>query len=298
MQVTYFAATISLLSTVIADATSPLSWCGIGAPSEQTLKDLDTVRATEIAARRSPWVRQQTIEVPIHMHGVLDPDADPESISGERMKAQFDVMNEAYAPYGIQFTLATMDVVNDTALANFNTTAFFEDKEADAYRSSYLQTTRKGGYNELNIWFYSDMQDGLNGLCTLPQANFQDADLWNDGCHVVAGTMPGGDREGYNVGFTAVHETGHWLGLLHPWGDSTGNCDGDGDKVNDTPAQSEPVFGCPKTPQNSCPGQKGVDNADNYMDYADDTCYDSQKFTLGQEIRMHSSYTQLRSVVS
>ncbi|KAK7752561.1 hypothetical protein SLS62_005529 [Diatrype stigma] len=227
----------------------------------------------------------------------MDPNSDPESITGESMQAQFDVMNEAYEPYGIQFTLTSMDRVTDTTLANFNTTAFFQDPEADTSRASYLQATRQGAYNELNIWFYTNLEDGLNGVCTLPETNYQDSDLWRDGCHVAAGTMPGGDRQGYNVGFTAVHETGHWLGLLHPWGDTEGDCGGDGDRVNDTPAQSRPVFGCPSTPQNSCPGQQGVDNADNYMDYADDTCYDRQKFTIGQEIRMHSSYTQLRSVV-
>ncbi len=299
MQIRYLLATVGgLLPVSIADATGPQSWCGIGTPSEQTAKDLDTLRAAEVSSRRSPWARRQVINIPIHLHGVLDPNADPNSITGDMMAGQFDVMNQAYAPHGIQFTLVTMTMVTDSTLANFNTTAFYEDPEADEYRISYLKACRNGGYDELNIWFYTNLEAGLNGVCSLPDTTSQITNLWRDGCHIVAGTMPGGDRESYNVGFTAVHETGHWLGLLHPWGDTTGDCDGVGDRVDDTPAQSQPVFGCPATPQNSCPGQDGFDNADNYMDYADDTCYGSQKFTLGQEIRMHSSYSLLRSILN
>ncbi|RYP56577.1 hypothetical protein DL771_011756 [Monosporascus sp. 5C6A] len=293
MQIKHILAAVGLVPPGLADSTGPRSWCGIAAPSEQISKDLDSLRAFEIASRPSVWIQQQTINIPIHLHGVLDPDADSESITTETLRAQFDVMNEAYGPYGIQFTLLTMDRVTDSRLANFNT-SFFRDPDTDPYRLSYLKATRKGDYSELNIWLYTSMGDGLNGVCTLPQANFPAEELWRDGCHVAAGTMPGGDRKRYNVGFTAVHETGHWLGLLHPWGD--GDCGGAGDRVDDTPPQSMPVFGCPESPQNSCPGRGSGDNADNYMDYADDTCYDSQKFTAGQQIRMHSSYTQLRSV--
>ncbi|RYP08946.1 hypothetical protein DL764_001557 [Monosporascus ibericus] len=295
MKIKHIFAAISLAPLGLADSTSPHSWCGIEAPSEQTSKDLDSLRAFEIASRPSIWIQQQNINIPIHLHGVLDPEADSESITAESLRAQLDVMNQAYGPYGIQFTLLTMDRVTDSRLANFNT-SFFRDPEADQYRLNYLKTTRKGDYSELNIWLYTSLGDGLNGVCTLPQANYPVEELWRDGCHVAAGTMPGGDRERYNVGFTAVHETGHWLGLLHPWGGGDGDCDGAGDGVDDTPPQSMPVFGCPATQQNSCPDRTGVDSADNYMDYADDTCYDAQKFTVGQQIRMHSSYTQLRSL--
>ena len=285
------------LATTIADSTSPQAWCGIGEPPEQALKDLETLRAYEIASRRSPRDRRETIIIPVHFHGVVDPSADFYSTSASKMTNQLNVLNDAYGPYGIQFTLASTGQVTNAHLATFNTSTFFADPDSDPDRLAYLKATRKGAYNELNIYLYSNMDPGINGVCPLPQANYAEEDLWRDACHIAAGTMPGGDRKGYNVGFTAVHETGHWLGLLHPWGNTEGHCDGPGDGVDDTPAQSRPVFGCPTTPQNSCPDQKCVDNADNYMDDADDTCFKSQKFTPGQELRMHSSYTHLRSAL-
>ena len=45
-----------------------------------------------------------------------------------------------------------------------------------------------------------------------PQSNWA-----TDGCNVLAGSMPGSPVAvyGYDRGKTAVHEVGHWFGLLH-----------------------------------------------------------------------------------
>ena len=42
-------------------------------------------------------------------------------------------------------------------------------------------------------------------------------DYATDGCNVLAGSMPGSPNAvlGYDRGKTAVHEVGHWFGLLH-----------------------------------------------------------------------------------
>lgn len=42
-------------------------------------------------------------------------------------------------------------------------------------------------------------------------------DYATDGCNVLAGSMPKAPLpvKGYNLGKTAVHEVGHWFGLLH-----------------------------------------------------------------------------------
>ena len=42
-------------------------------------------------------------------------------------------------------------------------------------------------------------------------------DYATDGCNVLAGSMPKAPFPvyGYNLGKTAVHEVGHWFGLLH-----------------------------------------------------------------------------------
>ncbi|HRG09459.1 MAG TPA: M43 family zinc metalloprotease [Cyclobacteriaceae bacterium] len=81
----------------------------------------------------------------------------------------------------------------------------------------------------------------------------------------------------YNRGRTLTHETGHWLGLRHIWGD--GGCSAD-DFVADTPNADGPSSGCP-IGRISC---SGVNMVENYMDYTNDACMNI--FTQGQKTRM------------
>lgn len=83
----------------------------------------------------------------------------------------------------------------------------------------------------------------------------------------------------YNKGRTLTHETGHYLGLRHIWGD--GGCGAD-DFVSDTPDSDRESRGCEKG-RVSC----GVVNmVENYMDYSEDGCMNI--FTKGQKTRMRA----------
>ncbi|HYG40920.1 MAG TPA: M43 family zinc metalloprotease [Cytophagales bacterium] len=83
----------------------------------------------------------------------------------------------------------------------------------------------------------------------------------------------------YNKGRTLTHETGHYLGLRHIWGD--GGCGAD-DFVSDTPDSDRESRGCEKG-RTSC----GVVNmVENYMDYSDDGCMNI--FTRGQKTRIRA----------
>ena len=83
----------------------------------------------------------------------------------------------------------------------------------------------------------------------------------------------------YDLGRTATHEVGHWLGLRHIWGD--GDCTED-DFVDDTPAAEAPNFGC-NVGNFSCGSE---DMVRNYMDYSEDDCI--YLFTEGQKQRMQT----------
>ena len=119
------------------------------------------------------------------------------------------------------------------------------------------------------------------------------------------GTMPGGppDRDGivvcfnvfgtvgddllypYNLGRTATHEIGHWLGLRHTWGDA--NC-GD-DSIADTPQQESYNFGCPSFPHlSSCSPNANGDMFMDYMDFTNDACMNM--FTVDQVRKMRSFF--------
>ncbi|AUD05498.1 M43 family zinc metalloprotease [Spirosoma pollinicola] len=85
-------------------------------------------------------------------------------------------------------------------------------------------------------------------------------------------------RATYNLGRTLSHETGHWLGLRHIWGDA--NC-GD-DFCADTPPQASASSGCPLG-RVSCGSTNMVQN---YMDYSNDACMNI--FTLNQKDRIRA----------
>lgn len=118
----------------------------------------------------------------------------------------------------------------------------------------------------------------------------------------------------YNQGRTVVHETGHYLGLYHSWGDEDGcsgsdfrqlpgNCliagsdivGGDNDNtIGDTPNQGAPTIGCPGSTQtDNCNSSAPGVQFQNYMDYTDDACY--SMFTQLQVKRMEYMLTNCRS---
>lgn len=92
-----------------------------------------------------------------------------------------------------------------------------------------------------------------------------------------------------NVGRTATHEVGHYLNLIHMWGDSP--C-GD-DQVFDTPTSQGPNYGCVGFPHITCGNGPNGDLFTDYMDYADDACMNI--FTWGQKARMDATLAGFRS---
>ncbi len=91
------------------------------------------------------------------------------------------------------------------------------------------------------------------------------------------------------LGRTLVHEMGHYLGLLHPWGQVIGDCDEE-DGMPDTPPQEGPYYDCPTYPQISCEVSSMYMN---YMDYIADECM--QLFTKDQTKEMIAVLNNSRS---
>ena len=238
-------------------------------------------------SRNAALVKKQVpnpISVPTYFH-VISSTANNGTITQDMATAQAATLNTAYNPYGISFTLQNVSfTVNDAW-------AIAEQPDMDAAKAAL----RAGSYSDLNIYFHTDFAGGNLGTCTLPSQlppGSAPSVYVSDGCNVNANTMPNATMEGYNLGMTAVHETGHWLGLLHTFEGYA--CTGDGDFIDDTPFESVSTNGCPDKPaKDSCPSQTGVDPIHNYMDYSTDACYEA--FTPGQVARIASMWTQFRA---
>jgi hypothetical protein len=228
------------------------------------------------------------ITIPVVVHVVYNTAA--QNISDAQVRSQIDVLNEDYGntnadkvhipaefkpvdgTIGIRFTLDRI-IRKSTTITSFNSN--------DAIKKS-----EKGGDDAvdatsyLNVWT-GNLSGGLLGYAQFPGGN-----LATDGVVILYDAF---GRRGnliakYNLGRSATHEIGHWMNLIHIWGDK--NCGTD--KVDDTPQANAANYDCPAYPHKSTCSGKVNEMTMNYMDYTDDACMDM--FSNGQKSRMLATF--------
>jgi Pregnancy-associated plasma protein-A len=217
--------------------------------------------------------------IPVYFHVLAKSrKASDGWVSDVQIREQIEVLNAAFAGAntGFRFVLrGTTRTIN----------ARWHDMETLADELEAKQALKVGDAKTLNIYstsislgfaYYPKIVAGGYG-------GYHDL----DGVVIHFGSMPGGYIRNYNLGHTATHEVGHYLGLPHTFDQG---CQGHGDYVDDTPAMSVPTSGCPAG-KDTCP-EPGLDPVHNYMDYSYDTCY--TEFTRGQATRMQQQYLHWR----
>lgn len=249
-------------------------------------RQTSTTAAGTAASSAATPAAAKSIAVDTYFHVVMSA-ANAKTITQQMASDQLKAMNAAYNKYGIKFNLKATDfTTNDTWAAG----------ASSADDTAMKTKLRKGTYASLNIYFQTDLSGDVLGKCTLPAkitGYVPPSAYVSDGCNVNANTMPGGNFQMYNQGQTAVHETGHWLGLLHVFEGYSCDPSNQGDLISDTPQQSISTDGCPTSPvQDSCPSLPGVDSIHNIMDYSWDSCYTG--FSQGQAQRMLTLWPQFR----
>ena len=240
------------------------------------------MRTKEILAAKgsSPQEAASTFagaSIPVYVHVMLDSKGNGD-VTQSQIDQQIAVLNATYAgrestaaaQTGFSFTLAGVD--------KFRNSQWHADRQSTTYRAQ----TRQGGANALNIWL---VDFRYLGIATFPWDYSRNAAV--DGIRVHYDSLPGGGIANYNLGETATHEVGHWLGLYHTF---QGGCTELNDEVSDTPAQSSATNGCP-IGSDTC-SLPGLDPIHNYMDYSYDSCYD--RFSAGQTDRMAGMWTAYR----
>ncbi len=222
------------------------------------------------------------------MGGVIDvyfhvisagPAASQGNLPDAQIAAQMQVLNDAYAAAGYSFQLV--------AVTRTQNAAWYVMSPDSAAEQQAKAALRQGGADALNV-YSANPGGGLLGWATFPSDYA--GDMSNDGVVILFSSVPGGTAEPYNLGDTATHEVGHWMGLYHTF---QGGCGIRGDQVRDTPAERSPAYGCP-VGRDTCtkPRQAGLDPITNFMDYTDDACM--VEFTTRQDARMDSQFTMYR----
>ena len=220
MQLRQIAAAATLLPAVSATGLlekPTRGWCGTAATPE-FLDSVARVQEAEeaeakAAAKRDPSLPlrpRQAIMIPTYMHAVVNSSVGAEVLGEAALQDQLDVMNERFSPHGVEFRLgAAVTRLVDDELAG----GPYGDGVPRRKLYDYWQTTRQGGYDTLNLFFYTNFPWDVFGACTLPEADLPEDSWWEDGCHIASGTLPDGEITGYNLGLTAVHEI---VSFTHP----------------------------------------------------------------------------------
>jgi hypothetical protein len=252
------------------------------------------------------------LTIPVVVHVIHNGDAygTGENIRDEQVLSQITVLNQDYRKQtgtpGFNNSPVGADVEIEFCLAKRDPSGFATDGinriqlSAPSYNSinsveNIKPSTIWDPNKYLNIWVVN-LGGGLLGYAQFPNNSANQANT--DG--VVIGHTYFGSRAlypsgtyftPYDRGRTATHEVGHFLGLLHIWGDNSScfvnGTDSAQDFCLDTPAAAQDNGQCITV--DSCPSDPGNDMIENYMDYTNDTCMNI--FTQNQRTRMRTFLT-------
>jgi len=269
---------------------------------------IETTTRTLRAAQRTTIIR-----IPVVVHVLFH--TDQENIDQTQIESQIAALNRDYrlhnedrsqipAPFRvfatdtlIEFGLAVRDPQGNptTGVTRTRTSkTVFPYNQFDPLATKKLDDAIKfDGFGKaawprdsyLNLWTCS-IDGGLLGY-----AQFPGGAAATDGVVILNKAFGSGGIAAapYNLGRTAVHEVGHWLNLLHIWGDDGGGCSRS-DNVEDTPNQADSNGSDVRVanfPHITCNNGPNGDMFMNYMDYVDDdTMF---MFTKGQLRRMNAT---------
>ena len=261
---------------------------------KQKLKNLKYKEALERVQSGNVSAQMATLVIPVAVHFPEGSEADRPCLEA-LAQSQVDVLNQDYTAtnpdisnwaaasgfypntttgaFDVEFVLATRNHPADTdddlveggpaVSIGYN---FGNGNDQDikwAGYKNFLVKTISGG-----ILGYSPLGGSIANGAAVVMAPFAfGSDAIAPGCSSNGiDFIPGAP---YNLGRTVTHELGHYFTLDHTF---NGGCAGNNDGHNDTPAISDPNYGCPAdgSVDGCVSGEKALTM--NYMDYVNDAC--------------------------
>lgn len=240
------------------------------------------------------------ITIPVVVHILYN--SSSQNISDAQVQRQLDVLNADYGKHngdtadipayystlaadcGIRFVLATVDT-------NGHATSGIIHKQTNSNSftiNDNVKYSSRGGDDAwdrdryLNLWVCNLSGDVLGYSSIVGGLKEADGVVIKYTAFGTGGTAVAP----YDKGRTATHEIGHWLNLIHVWGDT--DC-GD-DAVGDTPPQQKATYGDPSGIVLSCGNTPYGNLYMDYMDFTDDI--GMHLFTHGQRDRMRVLFSE------
>ncbi|MEM8898779.1 MAG: M43 family zinc metalloprotease [Bacteroidota bacterium] len=265
-------------------------------------------KTSSLPARNHLLGPLESVSLPVIVHILYEGEevGSGRNISPAQVYSQFEVLNEDFNreegtpgfnnnPVGASLNIRFLTAKQDTCQNNLVEEGIERIDRREKgflpppYTRTYLEevilpATIWDPEKYLNIWV-CELSNNVQGIAQFPDSSgLPGIPLVNgnpDGDGIIVDFQAFG-RVGnvvppFDQGRTTTHELGHWLGLIHTWGD--GGCSDD-DFCEDTPLADVPTNGCPVN-KFSC---GSADMVENYMDFTDDVCMNI--FTLDQKARV------------
>jgi len=264
---------------------------GLEARIEQARLQSATFRNSKSAQKNGA---RAIITIPVVVHVMHNDEAigTGANISDAQILSQFEVLNEDYNALNaditdvpahfsgvvgnaeLEFCLAQLDPEGNPTTGIDRVSMGATGNWSDNRKPNTIWDNSK----YLNLWV-APISGGTLGYATFPGTSSNADGVVVD--YRYFGKAPENPfNSDFELGRTATHEIGHWLGLDHSFqsgcsGLTAANCRTQGDRICDTPPTSNANYGCNLSVNRNTCTETPTDLPDmwmNYMDYMDDAC--------------------------
>ncbi len=242
----------------------------------------------------------RTLVIPVVFHVIKKTDGTTGAITPALIQSQVDILNEDFNAQAntpgaggnnakLQFVLAKLDPNGNptTGIDVVTNNTYFADPGSSG-QNAMKRALKWDPTRFFNIYTNNAGGGGILGYATFPA---QEAGGPEDGVVLnwvyVGRNAPGGAP--YNLGRTATHEVGHYLGLYHTFQSGCGSANApytSGDIIGDTAREAQANYGCTAV-ASGCGGNSPIEN---YMDYSQDQCM--TKLRIGDSMRLSERRTR------